>query len=36
MPDGLEIIKIAIDDFEEIQEYMFLAKKKMLQKHMID
>ena len=27
MPNGLEIIKTAIDDFEEIQEYMFLAKK---------
>ena len=27
MPDGLEIMKAAIDDFEEIQEYMFLAKK---------
>ena len=36
MLNGLEIMKAAIDDFEEIQEYMFLAKKKMLQKHMID
>ncbi len=27
MPNGLEILKAAIDDFEEIQEYMFLAKK---------
>ena len=27
MPNGLEIMKAAIDDFEEIQEYMFLAKK---------
>lgn len=28
MPNGLEIMKAAIDDFEEIQEYMFLAKKR--------
>lgn len=27
MPSGLEITKTAIDDFKEIQEYMFLAKK---------
>lgn len=27
MSNGLEILKAAIDDFEEIQEYMFLAKK---------
>ncbi|MCM1089341.1 MAG: hypothetical protein NC092_07980 [Butyrivibrio sp.] len=27
MPDGLEITKAAIDDFEDIQEYMELAKK---------
>ena len=27
MPNGLEIMKAAIDDFEEIQEYMLLAKK---------
>lgn len=27
MPNGLEITKVAIDDFKEIQEYMFLAKK---------
>ena len=27
MPDGLEIVKAAIDDFKEIQEYMVLAKK---------
>ncbi len=27
MPNGLEITKIAIDDFKEIQEYMLLAKK---------
>lgn len=27
MPNGLEITKIAIDDFKEIQEYMALAKK---------
>ena len=27
MPNGLEIAKTAIDDFKEIQEYMFLAKE---------
>ena len=27
MPDGLEIIKAALDDFKEIQEYMLLAKE---------
>lgn len=27
MPNGLEIIKAAIDDFKEIQEYMALAKE---------
>lgn len=27
MPNGLEIAKAAIDDFKEIQEYMFLAKE---------
>lgn len=27
MPNGLEIIKAAIDDFRKIQEYMILAKK---------
>ena len=27
MPNGLEIMKAAIDDFEEIQEYMLLAKE---------
>ena len=27
MPDGLEIIKAAIDDFKKIQEYMALAKE---------
>lgn len=27
MPNGLEIIKAAIDDFKKIQKYMFLAKK---------
>ena len=27
MPNGLEIIKAAIDDFKKIQEYMILAKK---------
>lgn len=32
MPNGLEIIKAAIDDFKEIQEYMFLAKEENAQK----
>ena len=27
MPNGLEIIKAAIDDFKKIQEYMALAKE---------
>ena len=27
MPSGLEIIKAAIDEFKQIQEYMILAKK---------
>ena len=27
MPDNAEIIKTAIDDFREIQRYMFLAKE---------
>ena len=27
MPNGLEITKAAIDDFNDIQEYMLLAKK---------
>ena len=27
MPDGIEVIKAALDDFKKIQEYMFLAKK---------
>lgn len=27
MPNGLEIIKAAIDDFEDIQKYMLLARK---------
>lgn len=36
MPNGLEIMKAAIDDFEEIQEYMLLAKKEMPKKHMTD
>ncbi len=27
MPDDAEIIKTAIDDFREIQRYMFLAKE---------
>lgn len=32
MPNGLEITKAAIDDFKEIQEYMFLAKEENAQK----
>ncbi len=32
MPEGLEIIKTAIDDFKEIQEYMFVAKEENAQK----
>ena len=27
MPNGLEIVKAAIEDFKKIQEYMILAKK---------
>lgn len=27
MPPGIEVAKIAIDDFKEIQRYMALAKK---------
>ena len=27
MPFGFEVTKQALDDFEKIQEYMFLAKK---------
>lgn len=27
MPNGLEITKMAIDDFKKIQRYMLLAKK---------
>ena len=27
MPNGLEITKAAIDDFQKIQEYMVLAKE---------
>lgn len=27
MPNGLEIVKAAIDDFKDIQEYMLLARK---------
>ena len=32
MPTGIEVMKAALDDFKKIQEYMFLAKKKTLQK----
>lgn len=34
MPSGIEVTKQALDDFKKIQEYMLLAKRKMLQKHM--
>lgn len=27
MPTGLEVTKVALDDFKKIQEYMLLAKK---------
>ena len=27
MPDGLEIVKAAIDDFKKIQDYMILARE---------
>lgn len=27
MPSGVEVAKVAIDDFNEIQRYMVLAKK---------
>ena len=27
MPSGIEVTKQALDDFEKIQEYMFLVKK---------
>lgn len=27
MPDGLEIMKAAVDDFKKIQKYMTLAKE---------
>lgn len=32
MPNGLEIIKAAIDDFKKIQKYMFLAKEENAEK----
>ncbi len=32
MPEGIEIAKAAIDDFEEIQEYMFLAREEKAEK----
>lgn len=32
MPDNLEITKAAIDEFQEIQEYMQLAKEENAQK----
>lgn len=32
MPNGLEIAKAAIDEFKEIQEYMFLAKEENAEK----
>ena len=27
MPSGIEVTKVALDDFKKIQEYMLLAKK---------
>ena len=27
MPSGIEVTKVALDDFRKIQEYMLLAKK---------
>ncbi len=36
MPNGLEIIKAAIDDFREIQEYMFLAKEENATRNMLN
>ncbi len=27
MPSGVEVAKVAIDDFKKIQKYMFLAKE---------
>lgn len=27
MPNGLEITKVALDDFKKIQEYMLIAKE---------
>ena len=27
MPTGIEVTKVALDDFKKIQEYMLLAKK---------
>lgn len=32
MPNGLEIVKAAIEDFKKIQEYMFLAKEENAEK----
>lgn len=32
MPNGLEIVKAAVDDFKEIQEYMILAKEENAEK----
>lgn len=32
MPNGLEIMKAAIDDFKEIQEYMLLAREENAEK----
>lgn len=34
MPTGVEVAKVAIEDFKKIQRYMHLAKRKALQKHM--
>lgn len=32
MPSGLEITKAALDDFQEIQEYMLLAREENAEK----
>ena len=31
MPTGVEVAKVAIDDFKKIQEYMYLSLKAILQ-----
>lgn len=32
MPTGLKVMKAAIDEFKEIQEYMFLAREEKAEK----